>query len=218
MDVCYFLGERLAFIEQFYFNSAASFIERKRKIDEEEYPFIPVYSEDVEPAFYPEWFEASESLQILGNTCISMVSASFHLYFKTLMKNLGRSINDLDKAMFRKYGWFNGYKAYFLREFNIVFENSSCNLSLLEELVLVRNRVQHPESIISQRLSYSNSDLKKVPRPFFMDNYESELLADMSEGELSLLVLPAIEVTQEKLKDAILEIIRFSDWMEQTDP
>jgi hypothetical protein len=36
MDVRYFLGERLAFTEQLYVNSAAPFIERKRKIEAEE--------------------------------------------------------------------------------------------------------------------------------------------------------------------------------------
>ena len=95
MDVRYFLGERLAFIEQLYVNSAAPFIERKRKIEAEEEPFVPPYSEDPEPAFLSEWLEAEESLQVIGHTCISMLSASFHLYFSfsTRKKSMGSSIS-----------------------------------------------------------------------------------------------------------------------------
>lgn len=36
MDINYFLRERLAFIEKFYVDSAAIFIERKRKIEAKE--------------------------------------------------------------------------------------------------------------------------------------------------------------------------------------
>ena len=73
MDVRYFLDQRLAFIEQLYVNSAVSFIERKRKIEAEEKPFVPPYSEDPEPAFLSEWLEADESLQVLGGSCVSML-------------------------------------------------------------------------------------------------------------------------------------------------
>jgi hypothetical protein len=68
MDVRYFLGERLDFTEQLYVNSAAPFIERKRKIEAEEEPFVPPYSEDPEPAFLSEWLEAEESLQVRGGS------------------------------------------------------------------------------------------------------------------------------------------------------
>lgn len=146
MDIRYFLGERLAFIEQLYVNSAAPFIERKRKIEAQEEPFVPPYSEDPEPAFLSECLEAEESLQVIGRTCISMLSASFHLYFKTLERQLRRPVDNSYSSVFKR-GWFNGYKAYFQRQFNVSFESSPCNLSLLEELALARNRVQHPESI-----------------------------------------------------------------------
>ena len=216
MNVRYFLGERLAFIEQLYCKGAAPFIERKRKIEAEEEPFVPPYSEDPEPAFLSEWLEAEESLQVIGRTCISMLSASFHLYFKTWERQLGRPVDDSYKSAFKR-GWFNGYKAYFQGQFNIIFENSPCNLNLLEELALARNRVQHPESITDQSSHYSADDLKKLPSPFFIDDRDRELLAEMEEGERSWLMPPRIHVTQEKLKAAISEIGRFAEWLEQTD-
>ena len=75
MDVQYFLERRLEFIRQFYVNSSAGFIERKRQIEAEEEPYVPPYSEDPEPAFLNEWLEAEESLQVLGRICISLRKA-----------------------------------------------------------------------------------------------------------------------------------------------
>ena len=216
MGVRYFLGQRLAFIEQLYVNGASPFVERKRKIEAGEDPFVPSYSEDAEPPFLSEWLETEESLQVIGHMCISMLSASLHLYFKTWERQLGKPIDDSFKSDF-KNGWLNGYKAYFKRHFNVIFEESPCNLQLLEELVLARNRVQHPESITIQSSQYSRRDLEKIPSPFFIDERHSELLSEMGEGEQSWLLPPSIHVTQEKLKAAIAEVVRFAEWLEQTD-
>ena len=216
MDVRYFLGERLAFIEQLYVNCSTPFAERKRKIEAGEDPFVPPYSEYGEPPFLSEYLEAEESLQVIGYMCISMLSASFHLYLKAWERQLGVPIDDSFKSDF-KNGWLNGYKAYFKRHFNVLFEKSPCNLQLLEELVLARNRVQHPESITIQSSRYSEGDLKKIPSPFFINARDSELISKMTEGEQSWLFPPSIHVTQEKLIAAISEVIHFAEWLELTD-
>lgn len=44
MDIRFFLEQRLSFIKQLYINGTAPFIERIRKIDAEEAPFIRVRS------------------------------------------------------------------------------------------------------------------------------------------------------------------------------
>lgn len=218
MDVRYFLGKRLSFINKLYTISSAPFIEQKRKIENGEEPFISPYSEDTEPAFLSEWLEAEESLQVIGTTCISMLSTSLHLYFKTWERQLGIPVDDSYKSDFKR-GWFNGYKAYFNRQFNIIFENSPCNLKLLEELVLARNCVQHPKSIIIQDSRYSAVDLKKLPNPLFINDYDRELLSEIEkeEGGRSWLLLASIHITQEKLTAAISEVARFAEWLEQTD-
>ena len=167
MDARHFLDQRLAFIEQLYANGATPFIERKRKIEVKEEPFVPPHSEYLEPAFISEWLEAEESLQVMGHTCTSLLSASFHLYLKSWERQLGRPVTIKYKSAFAR-GWLNGYKAYFLGEFNVIFENSPCNLNFLEEIVLARNRVQHPELITDRGPYYSSDDLKKLPSPFFI--------------------------------------------------
>ena len=213
MDVRHFLEQRLLFVSQLYANSVTSFVEKKRMIEAKEYPYVPPYSEDGEPPFLIEWIEAEESLQVLGHACVSMLSASFHLYFKATERRLRVLAGSKYKSAF-KSGWFHGYKAYFLGEFNVVFENSQCNLDLLEELVLVRNRVQHPESITTHRTDYSRDDLKKLHSPIFMDPRDIDLFSGQEVGERNWLVSPTIQVTPEKFQSAVLEIRRFTDWLE----
>lgn len=214
MDLRYFLGERLAFTEQLYNNCSAPYIDRQRKIEAEEEPYIPPYSEDGDPPFLEEWLEAEESLQVIGRTCISMLSASLHLYLKHWEKQLGRSAKDSYESAFKKRGWFHGYREYFKGEFNVLFEKSPCDLTLLEELTLARNRVQHPESITMQSSHYSRDDLGKLPNPFFVDEAHRNML---NEGEWNWLMPPVIHVTPDKLRTAIAEISRFAQWLEETD-
>lgn len=217
MDVRYFLTRRVNFIRQFYEMSSAPFIERKRQIEAEEEPFVPPYSEDPEPAFLEEWLEAEESLQVVGRTCISMLAAVFHLYFKTWERQVGIPVDASLQADFKNNGWFNGYKAYFARHFRTRFEDSPTRLGVLEEIVLVRNRAQHPESITMDSSHYSDSDLKKLPHPFFIDDNDASLFSETEEGERAWLMTPSIRVTAEKLFAAISEVERFAEWLENVE-
>ncbi|PIX87147.1 MAG: hypothetical protein COZ31_11935 [Nitrospirae bacterium CG_4_10_14_3_um_filter_44_29] len=216
MDVRYFLSRRLDFIRQFYEMSSAPFIERKRLIEAEEEPFVPPYSEDPEPAYLEEWLEAEESLQVLGRTCISMLAAVFHLYFKTWERQIGVPVDASLKGDF-KNGWFNGYKAYFARHFRIRFEDGPFRLGVLEEIVLVRNRAQHPESITMDSTHFSESDLEKLPHPFFIDEKDAALFSEIEEGERSWLMAPPIRVTAEKLSAALSEVDSFAEWLENVE-
>lgn len=218
MDVRFFLMRRLAFIEQLYTNSAAPFIERKRKIEIEEEPFSHPYSEDGgEPAFLSEWLDADESLQVLGCSCISMLAAAFRFYFKTWERQIAIPVDASLKSTFTNHGWFNGYKAYFAKSLSISFEDSSCDLALLEELVLARNRVQHPDSLASHSSRYSDDDLKKLPRPFFVDDREREILINAEEVEPTWLLPPTIHITPERMLAALSEVARFANWLERVE-
>lgn len=216
MDVRYFLKQRVEFIRQFYVTSSAAYIERKRLIEAEGEPFVPQYSEDPEPAFLDEWLEAEESLQVLGRTCISMLAAIFHLYFKTWEHQIGIPVGATLKADF-KNGWLNGYKAYFARHFRVRFEDSPASLAILEEIVLVRNRNQHPESITMDSSHYSDSDLEKLPHPFFIDENDASLFSETEENERAWLMAPSIRVTAEKLFAALSEVESFAEWLENVE-
>lgn len=217
MDFLHFLKERIAFIRQFYENAATPFIERKRRVEAEEPPYDnPPYSED-EPAFLGEWLEADESLHVLGCACISMLSASLHLYFRMLELRIGVPLDDDLKRAFRKQGWFVGYREYFKRYWSVPFDKCPANLAVLEELVLARNRVQHPESIIFQRANYSEADLRKLRRPFFVDDSELPAFAEADEQDKIWLMPPMLHVTAEKLSTAANEVERFANWLETVE-
>jgi hypothetical protein len=213
MDVLFFLEQRLSFIERHYAMAVTPFLQRKRQIEEEEPPFVPPYSEDGEPPFLEEWLEADDSIKVLGSACVSMLAASLHVYLQTLEVFLRRPVPEGMKRAFKKYGWFLGYRQYFAETFGIRFESSGCNLKLLEEVVLVRNRTEHPEYISSLHSKFSRHDLKKIRNPFFIDERESTLLSDPDDEERRWLMEPQIEVTEEQLRKAVGEVRKFSKWL-----
>lgn len=214
MDVGFFLRGRIVFIRQFYDAASVPFLERKRKIKAGEEPYVPPYSDYGEPPFITEWIEADESLQVLGYSCISMLAAAFHLYLKTWAAELCIAVGDSYKTEFSK-GWFNGYRAYFSAQFGIQFEKSPADLSLLEEIVLARNRIQHPDHIALQSPTYSTSDLRKLPQFFFISETERGLLADIDQAEIARVFPPSVHVTREKLIVTIDEVEKFVNWFEE---
>jgi hypothetical protein len=212
------LKARTAFIRQFYEVTAAPYLERIRKIDAAEEPFDQPYYDEYssdEPAYLEEWMEADESLHVLAYACISMLAASLQLYFKTLESMFPRPAGDLFKAVFKKSGWLAGYKAYFTYYADINFGDCPANLELLEEVVLARNRVQHPEPTQNFKTHYSNYDLKKLSYPFFIDETDAHLLGDADEGEKRWLLPPTLHVTGEKLMAAIEEVEKFCEWLDE---
>ena len=76
----------------------------------------PPYSGDEgdgEPPFLSEWIEADTSLEVLGRTCLSMLSASLELYFKQWEAELGLSCRHDHKKQFKQSGFLRGYRACF---------------------------------------------------------------------------------------------------------
>lgn len=215
MDVLYFLNRRIAFIRQLYATTSAPYVERIRKIEAKEYPFVPQYSEDGEPPFLEEWIEADESLHVLAYSCISMLAAAMHLYLETWVGQSCVPVDEsLKKSVFKKSGWFSGYKAHFAQHFQIDYEAGPTNLRILEEVVLARNRIEHPSSITSNRARYAKNDLTKLHHPFFVDQREAAFLAVKDEGETSWCMPLSLHVSEVQLLAAVSEVERFAEWFE----
>lgn len=215
MDVLFFLKQRMDFVRRFYDTTALPFEERKRKIEAEEVPYIPPYSEDGEPPFLEEWIEADESLDVLGHLCISMLAASLQLYLKTWDDKLELRCGAVHKTEFKKSGWINGYRICFQDQLGIQWEESPADLHVLEEVVLARNRVQHPERITINRITYSKSDAKKLPRIFFVDDIDMKIFSLTGGIENSWIIVPTLRVTREKLYTAVTEVERFCEWLNE---
>lgn len=216
MDVGWFLHQRVAFIRQLYGTSSAPYVERKRLIEAGEHPFEPPYSEDGEPPFQAEWQEADDSLHVLGYACVSMLSDTLKVFFDTWQRQACVA-DDLDLAkVFKKRGFVAGYNALFEQSLGIRFEDSGVDLALLEEVVLVRNRVQHQEWLGLNRPSHSETDLKRLKSPFFLDESERNVLTrDGQDGERTWLIAPRVSVTGDQLLSALDAVDRFADWMDE---
>lgn len=214
MDILYFFNRRIDFIRQFYATTSTPYLERKQKIEAKEKTFLPSYCEDAEPAFLSEWLEADESVHVLGYSCISMLAAALHLYFKTWVAKSGIPVSEKLKSHFRETGWFNGYKIHFYNSLVIDFGACSSRLDLLKEVILARNRIEHPISITGIRTSYVENDLQKLTSPFFVNQSEAVLYADTENEDLSWLIPPTLWVTEKQLLDAIVEVENFTAWFE----
>ncbi|MDA3838286.1 MAG: hypothetical protein PF574_04815 [Candidatus Delongbacteria bacterium] len=144
-----------------------------------------------------------------------MLAAALHLYFETWIKQSRCPVDEsLKKSVFKKKGWLSGYKAHFTQQFIIEFDATPINYSLLEEVILARNCIQHPHSITSPKTQYAKSDLKKIRHPFFVDDRETTLSLDVTENDRAWFFPPTLHVTNDQLIAAISEVERFANWFE----
>lgn len=167
MDATYFLKERTRFIRFYYDASASGFVDVKHRIENELPPYDePPYSEDSEPAYLEEWLNADSALEILDLTCVSLLSDSLKLYFDTLQKRvIGFSFAD------KKVAFQNGFPAAYRDALGKILGTdwSDCPIdwTVIEQIVLARNRGQHGECLTSMRTTFDSKMLEKHPRPIF---------------------------------------------------
>lgn len=213
MDATYFLKERTGFIRFYYDASAAGFADVKHRIENELPPYDnPPYSEDPEPAFLEEWLTADSALEILGLTCVSLLSDSLKLYFDTLQKRvIGFSFAD------KKTAFQNGFPAAHRDALGEILGTdwSDCPVdwAVIEQIVLARNRGQHGECLTSMRTTFDGKMLEKHPRPIFA-NFEEMSCLTTEEGSLASFLMPSIRITREALFVAIGEVERLAAWIE----
>ncbi|MBR8290500.1 MULTISPECIES: hypothetical protein [Burkholderia cepacia complex] len=220
MDVAWFLVQRVGFIRQLYSDSTVPFVERMRLIEAKEPPFEPPYSEDGEPAFLTEWIEASDSVQVLGHACVSMLAGALHVYFETWERNARIEIDpEVRTRLFRKKGWLRAYEHVFMQALGVRLEDSGVDIALLEQLVLARNRTQHPGSLTRVTPTHAPKDLAKHPSPFFLTDRERELLADSEASGFDTsskwMMEPTLHVDADKLGAVLAEVERFANWFDE---
>ena len=190
MDVGWFLHQRVGFIRQLYATSAAPYIERQRLIDAGEAPFEPPYSEDGEPPFLLEWQEADDSLHLLGYACVSTLSDTLKVFFGEWERLTGVTTDPATAKVFKKQGFVAGYRALFEQRLGVQLADSGVDLELLEQVVLVRNRVQHQDSLTMNRPSHSKAELARLKSPFFLDDHERQTLTRINGNGESVWLMP----------------------------
>lgn len=218
MDIQYFALSRVKFILGFYEKALSPFVEAKRLIEEQKPPYEPEYSESDEPPFLSEWLDADQSIDILGIQCASLLCSTLKLFLEESLQNIfRRNAQKITKTINTegaykpafKNGWLNGYRELFENEFNLDWQVSGVNLTLLEELILIRNRGQHPEQIMMMTNNYSENDLKKISSPFFIDD---------AHGNKNMydFLPPTIKPKPEKMKSAFEETTKLISWLESS--
>ena len=215
MDVLFFLKERTRFTRYFYETAGEPFRETIRRIEADEPPFDnPPYSEDGEPPYLEEWMQAEEGLEVLGRTCLSMLSPSLQLYFKTWERELGIRWEEGERERAFRKGFLRGYQICFGEVLGLSWDECPANLDLIEQIALGRNRDQHPEHISSMRVNHARKDLEKHPHPFFVSETERRMYAD-PEMEGTFLMSPSVHVSHEALFTAIEEVEKLTEWLEE---
>ncbi len=146
MGILFLLKKRTKFIRYFYETAAGPFRETKRKIEVGEAPFDnPPYGEDGEPPYPEEWMEAEEGLEVLGRTCLSMLSPSLKLYFETWESELGVRCGKGARKRAFKRGFLRGYQECLGEVLRLSWDGCPAGLALVEQITLARNRDQHPD-------------------------------------------------------------------------
>ncbi|MDB0507743.1 hypothetical protein LBW60_01495 [Ralstonia solanacearum] len=227
MEVKYFLERRTKFIRDFYDRSVAPFLEIVRKIDNDEEPFKTPsdygYDEEGnyvgigEPAFSTEWQEAQDAIQIQGRSCLSMLAASLNMYFTTWAHQLG--VKPPKKK--NGEGWLQAYQRVLGERAGILWDSCPVNRALIEQIVLARNRDQHPDNITAFYSHHSEDDMRKHPQMFFVSESETEMLRGFDGGDAAeneafrWLITPTVSVDREKLLTAIDEVEKLCNWLEE---
>lgn len=186
----------------------------QRKIEDRDAPYDdPPYSEDGEPPFLAEWSRADVAIDVLGRSCLSMLSASLHLHFSTWESELGISWSKGEKAKVWRNGFGAGYLPELLGALGLSMEGCPAELAVIEQVFLGRNRDQHPGHMHTMRVTHSKNDLAKYPSPFFVKDQERALLLDPDLAGIDWLSL-SVHVGAETLHRAIDEAGKLVGWLE----
>ncbi len=211
MDVLYFLKERTRFISRFYDQARAPFDEQKRKIEDEEEPFVPPYSENDEPAFMEEWGEAETAIRTLGRACVSMLSASLQVYLETWRRELSLDCGKF-RSIFKNRGFLSGYRACFEDALEVPWNNCPADLLIIEQVVQARNADQHPKRINSMNAKHDRKHRQAYPIPFFASEFEKASLTVHAGAQWWLGV--NVHVDRDSLFKAIDEVEKLAGWLD----
>lgn len=215
MDYLYFLRERLNFIRSFYERSSAPFRLTMAAIEAGEPPFDdPPYDESGEPPYQVEWSDASEALEVSGRIAISMLSGSLQLYFKAREREIGMRWEKGERERLFKDGFVHGYRRSFEEVLGVPWTESTANLDILEQIVLARNRDQHPDDLLTMSVSHAPKDWEKFRRPFFARPEEAEFFAEADEFPRWWGL--SIHVSAEHVETAIAEVEKIVVWLDET--
>jgi hypothetical protein len=214
MEVDYFLKRRTAFIRNYHATAAMPFQTIKQAIEDEVEPYVPPYSEDGEPAFLEEWLNAETGIQIVGRTCVSMLSESLKVYLQTWEKLFRVRCEAHVPEIFKKKGFWHGYKECLCQITQLDWSACPANLVVIEQVVEARNRSQHHGGDIDTLSVRHPKDLReKYDRPIFIYEHEKDLGEEQDRATFKLLGSELI-ISKDTLDEALRQVESLVDWLE----
>jgi hypothetical protein len=213
----YFLKERTKFIRFYYGQCVEPFTRIKDQIENGQPPFDdPPYSEDPEPPYLAEWMDAETGIQIVGLSCVSLLSDSLKLYFGSLQHHvIGFDFpnKESEKAAF-KNGFLAAYTGILGSILDTDWVDCPVDLEIIEQVILARNRGQHGGHLTSFRVSHDERTLTKHPRPFFASDQERESWIEGEGTAVSSFLAPNVTITREALFAAVDQVEKLAEWIE----
>lgn len=215
MDIHFFLRLRTDFIRRHYDVCVEAFAEQRRLIEAGEPPFDhPPYSEDGEPAFLEEWLDADTSIQLVGLSCVSLLSDALKIYLNMLQHRQLRFRFDGGEAKRLKTQFVATHRDALGEIFATDWSDTGIDFKVIEQVVLARNRGQHGTDLTSFLPTHDDRTLAKHPVPFFVSAEESMAL-DASGAAAGGFLSPTITITRDTLFAAITEVERLADWIKE---
>lgn len=216
MDAAFFLKRRTSFIRFFYNESAAAFRNIQAKIEAKESPYDdPPYSEDPEPPYLEEWMEAETGIEVLGQSCVSLLSDTLKLYFETLQRRvIGYLFDKGLESIQNKEGFVAANKAALGEILKTDWTDCPIRFDVIEQVVLARNRAQHGDYLSSLRVQHDSKTLRKHPQPFFANEEELKLWTDAGGDPNAFFAAPSLEIGRDNLFAAIAAVEQLADWIE----
>ncbi len=154
-----------------------------------------------------------EQSRLLAFTAFLCCRIRSKLYFESLRARvLFVEFKNKEKAF--KNGFVAAYKNYLERHLDIDWDSEGIDFSLIEQVVLARNRSNHPDWLQDVQPDHDLRTLRKYPQPFFATKDEIEVF-DQTSDSGRFAMLPSVHVSKEKLVLSIREIEKMANLIDR---
>ena len=214
MDHKYFFIKRIEFILDYYDTAVKGFRDLRVQIEEGAPPFDePQETDNPEPPYLDEWLQASDGEDVLGRTCITMLSDSLKKYLNAIREEaIGF---EFEGTELKKSGFVLPHIQAFCEIFDVAPGTCPFEGALLEQIALARNSIEHDGHLVSLRVMHSVKSMEKYPTPLFTTDHD---LALHEETKTSRWFRPHVSVSEKALRTAAGECIKLAEWVEENLP
>lgn len=213
MDILFWLNERTRFIRGFYQTAHRPFAET---IARGQSASTPVGAAGPlgfdESSAYIEWAEAKDALDVLGLVCGTMLANSLKVYFRAWEKELRIEVPDKQRKRIFARGYLKGYQIVFEDRLGSRWSKCPADLDLIEQIILARNRDQHPDDITRIIPKHSQRDVERFGAPRLVDAFGRAYVEDFADIPN---LTPAVSISANLIGSAISAVEVLARWMDE---